>query len=103
MTRKIFKALVATVSLAALVLGTGPSMAHGHGGGGGGRGGGGMVVAVTSVAATLVVVTSEVAENILVVRISAAPGSAPLTSVAVISAACRAATSLTLTPRMFTD
>ena len=41
MTRKIVKALVATVSLAALVLGTGPSMAHGHGGGGGGRGGGG--------------------------------------------------------------
>ena len=31
-----------------------------------------MVVAVTSVAATLVVVTSEVAEDILVLRISAA-------------------------------
>jgi hypothetical protein len=66
-----------------------------------------MVVAVTSVAATLVVVTSEVAEDILVLRISAALawvclGSVPLTSVAVIfviSAACRAATSLTLTPR----
>ena len=41
MTRKIVKALVATVSLAALVLGTDPSMARGHGGGGGGRGGGG--------------------------------------------------------------
>ena len=41
MTRKIVKALAATVSLAALVLGTVPSMAHGHGGGGGGRGGGG--------------------------------------------------------------
>jgi hypothetical protein len=42
------------------------------------------VVAVTSVAATLVVVTSEVAEDILVLRISAAPvwaclGSEPLT------------------------
>jgi LTXXQ motif family protein len=41
MTHKVVKALVATVSLAALVLGTGPSGAHGHGGGGGGRGGGG--------------------------------------------------------------
>jgi hypothetical protein len=41
MTRKIVKALVTTVSLAALVLGTGPSMAHGHGGGGGGGGHGG--------------------------------------------------------------
>ncbi|MFZ3240296.1 MAG: pentapeptide repeat-containing protein, partial [Pseudolabrys sp.] len=41
MTRRIVKALVATVSVAALVLGTGPSLAHGHGGGGGGRGGGG--------------------------------------------------------------
>ena len=41
MTRRIVKALVATVSLAALVLGTGPSMAHGHGGGGGRGGGGG--------------------------------------------------------------
>jgi hypothetical protein len=40
MTRKIFKALVTTVSLAALVLGTDPSMARG-GGGGGGHGGGG--------------------------------------------------------------
>ena len=81
MTRRIVKALVATVSLAALVLGTDPSMARGHGGGGGGRG---QVVAVTSVAATLVVVTSEVAEDILVLRISAAPvwaclGSEPLT------------------------
>jgi hypothetical protein len=70
-----------------------------------------MVVAVTSVAATLVVVTSEVAEDILVLRISAALawvclGSVPLTSVAVIfvvSATCRGATSLTLTPRIFTD
>ena len=84
MTRRIVKALVATVSVAALVLGTDPSMARGHGGGGGGRGGGGQVVAVTSVAATLVVVTSEVAEDILVLRISAAPvwaclGSEPLT------------------------
>ena len=41
MTRRIVKALVVTVSLAALVLGTDPSMARGHGGGGGGRGGGG--------------------------------------------------------------
>ena len=42
MTRKIVKVLVTTVSLAALVLGTDPSMARGHGGGGGGgRGGGG--------------------------------------------------------------
>jgi LTXXQ motif family protein/pentapeptide repeat protein len=40
MTRKIFKALVTTVSLAVLVLATDPSMARGHGGGGGGRGGG---------------------------------------------------------------
>ena len=82
MTRRIVKALVATVSVAALVLGTDPSMARGHGGGGGGRGC--QVVAVTSVAATLVVVTSEVAEDILVLRISAAPvwaclGSEPLT------------------------
>ena len=58
MTRKIFKALVATVSLAALVLGTGPSMANGHGGGGG-------AVAVVAV------ITSEVAERISVVRILA--------------------------------
>ena len=82
MTRRIVKALVATVSLAALVLGTDPSMARGHGGGGGGRGGGGR--AVTSVAATLVVVTSVVAvvaEDVLVLRISAAPAWAgPLTS-----------------------
>ena len=44
MTRKIVKALVTTVSLAALVLGTDPSMARGgggHGGGGGHFGGGG--------------------------------------------------------------
>ncbi|MGB8552412.1 MAG: pentapeptide repeat-containing protein, partial [Pseudolabrys sp.] len=40
MTGRIIKALVATVSLAALVLGTGPSLAHGHGGGGRGGGGG---------------------------------------------------------------
>jgi len=40
MTRKIVKALVTTVSLAALVLGTDPSMARGHGGGGHGGGGG---------------------------------------------------------------
>jgi len=39
MTGRIIKALVATVSLAALVLGTGPSMAKGHGGGRGGGGG----------------------------------------------------------------
>jgi hypothetical protein len=67
--------------------------------------------AMAVVAATLVVVTSEVAEDILVLRISAALawvclGSVPLTSVAVIfvvSATCRGATSLTLTPRIFTD
>jgi hypothetical protein len=41
MTIKIVKVLVTTVSLAALVLGTDPSMARGHGGGGGGHGGGG--------------------------------------------------------------
>ena len=41
MTRKIFKALVTTVSFAALVLGTDPSMAKGGGGGGHGGGGGG--------------------------------------------------------------
>jgi hypothetical protein len=69
------------------------------------------VGAMAVVAATLVVVTSEVAEDILVLRISAALawvclGSVPLTSVAVIfvvSATCRGATSLTLTPRIFTD
>ena len=83
MTRKIFKALVATVSLAALVLGTGPSMAKGHGGGRGGGGGhhfggGGKGISVV---------------RILAVRVSAALAWAgPLTSVAVISAACHAAT-----------
>ena len=104
MTRKIVKALVTTVSLAALVLGTDPSMARG----GGGHGGGGVTLAVAEV-------TSEVAERALAVRTSAAPawarpGSVPLTSVDVISvdvisvdvtsAACRVATSLALTPHM---
>ena len=79
MTRRIVKALVATVSLAALVLGTGPSLAHGHGGGGGGRGGGGHGGGGHFGGGHLVVVTSEVAEDILVLRISAAPGSEPLT------------------------
>jgi len=73
-----------------------------------------MVGAVGAVA--VVALTSEVAERISVVRISAAPvwgisaalewagpGSVPLTSVAAISAACRTATSPTLTPRAFTD
>jgi hypothetical protein len=41
MTTKIFKVLVTTVALGALVLGTAPSMAGKGGGGGGGRGGGG--------------------------------------------------------------
>src|SRR5689334_22581268 len=40
MTSKVVKVLVPTVSLAALVLGTYPSLAHGHGGGKGGGGGG---------------------------------------------------------------
>jgi hypothetical protein len=67
-----------------------------------------MVVAVVAVAVAAVI-TSEVAESISVVRILAVRVSAalawagPLTSVAVISAACRAATSLALTPRTFTD
>ena len=49
MTRRIVRALVATVSLAALVLGTDPSIAKGHGGGGGGRGGGGGITSVVAV------------------------------------------------------
>ena len=76
-----------------------------------------VVVGAVGVVA-VVALTSEVAERISVVRISAAPvwgisaalewagpGSVPLTSVAAISAACRAraATSLTLTPLIFTD
>jgi hypothetical protein len=39
MTTKIVKVLVTTVALGALVFGTDPSLARGHGGGGGGRGG----------------------------------------------------------------
>ena len=73
-----------------------------------------MVMVVAAVAVAVVaVITSEVAGRIsvvriLAVRVSAAlawagPGSVPLTSVAVISAASRAATSLTSTPRTFTD
>jgi hypothetical protein len=67
-----------------------------------------MVVAVVAVA-VVAVITSGVAESISVVRILAVRVSAalawagPLTSVAVISAARRAATSLALTPRTFTD
>jgi len=71
-----------------------------------------MVVAAAAVA-VVVVAISEVTERILVarilvVRISVAlewVGLGPLTSVAVISVACRArvAISLTLTPRTFTD
>ncbi|MFZ0068598.1 MAG: hypothetical protein WAK90_20745 [Pseudolabrys sp.] len=73
-----------------------------------------MAVAVMAGVATLVVgaisvvAVTSVAEGILVPRVSAALewvclGLVPLTSVAVISAACRAETSLTLTPRTFTD
>ena len=63
-----------------------------------------MVVAVAVVA----VITSGVAESIsvpiLAVRVSAALAWAgPLTSVAIISAACRAATSLMVTQRVCTD
>jgi hypothetical protein len=73
-----------------------------------------MVMGAVAVAVAVVaVITSEVAGRIsvvriLAVRVSAAlawagPGSVPLTSVAVISAACRAATSLTLTRRICTE
>jgi hypothetical protein len=71
-----------------------------------------MAVAVAAVAEAVVTgvaaAATGAAERVLVVRISAALewvclASMRLTLVAVISAAGRAATSLTLTPRIFTD
>src|SRR5262249_49113692 len=111
MTIKIVKVLVATVSLAALVLGTDPGTARGGGGGhgggrprgrGGGRGGAGGA-AVMAVAAATGAAEGISVVRILAVRVSVALEWAGLTSAAVISAACRAATSLTPTPRMCTD
>ena len=62
MTRKIVKALVTTVSLAALVLGTDPSMARG-------MAVAAAVMAVAAVTSEVAEVTLEVAERVLVVRI----------------------------------
>jgi hypothetical protein len=101
MTRKIFKVLVTTVSPLAVPFWNWPEHGvHGHGA---------WCAAVAVVAATSEVTERILVARILAVRVSGARMGRSRFSAArhqwPISAACRAraATSLTLTPRIFTD